>query len=255
MIAIDVLMYRSLDHIMEGITEATLVFGLLPNNQLNVIGVSWTLGVIFLFYMLFPFVVYLCWNKRRAAITFILSIALSLFCSFYFFTESFVLEGFVPRHNILYCSPWIFGGGCIYLNKDIVKGFVMQHRRVWLTGCIGLSVAWYFVPSGNSGADMLRNLILFLPWVMYAISVESKILSNKVTKYLSGISLELYLAQMVIFRTVEKTRGLYIFGCGWRSFVITWIVVLLGLILFIEGWKRIWSEILMRIFSKIKMEV
>ncbi len=60
LILIDVIMERSLDHVIQGLTEATLVFGLLPNNQPDVIGVCWTLGVIFLFYMLFPFVVYLC---------------------------------------------------------------------------------------------------------------------------------------------------------------------------------------------------
>lgn len=51
LIVIDIVMDRSLAHLIEGLTETTLVFGLLPNNQLDVIGVSWTLGVIFLFYI------------------------------------------------------------------------------------------------------------------------------------------------------------------------------------------------------------
>lgn len=55
LIIIDVLLEHSISHLIEGITEITLVFGLLPNNKLSVIGVGWTLGVIFLFYMLFPF--------------------------------------------------------------------------------------------------------------------------------------------------------------------------------------------------------
>ena len=117
LILIDIVIDRSLAHVIEGITEATLVFGLLPNNQLDVIGVCWTLGVIFLFYMLFPFVVYLCWTKRRAVKTFIVSIAISLFCSLYYFTDKFVVEGFAARHNILYCAPWIIGGYCIPLQE------------------------------------------------------------------------------------------------------------------------------------------
>ncbi len=111
LILLDILMERSLSHVIEGITEATLVFGLLPNNQPDVIGVCWTLGVIFLFYMLFPFIVYLCWSKKRAWITFGISIALSLFCSFYYFTDKFVIEGFTARHNFLYCAPFFVGGG------------------------------------------------------------------------------------------------------------------------------------------------
>lgn len=118
LILIDVIMDRSLGHLVQGLTEATLVFGLLPNNQPDVIGVCWTLGVIFLFYMLFPFVVYLCWNKRRAIKAFAASIVISLFCSAYFFTDQFVIEGFVARHNILYCAPWILGGGyCVPVQK------------------------------------------------------------------------------------------------------------------------------------------
>lgn len=239
LIVIDIVMDRSLDHIIEGFTEATLVFGLLPNNQPDVIGVSWTLGVIFLFYMLFPFVVYLCWNKRRAWITFGISIVLSLFCSFYYFTDKFVIEGFAARHNFLYCAPFFVGGGTAYLNREAIKGFVRRYRWAWLAGCVGLTTAWYFVPAGSSGIWMLKNLILFLPWLMYAISVDSKILSNKVMKYLSGISLELYLAQMVIFRVIEKVKCLYLFGHGWLSFVIVWVAVIVGLIVFIEVWKRV----------------
>ena len=239
LIVIDIVMERSLSHVIEGITEATLVFGLLPNNDPSVIGVSWTLGVIFLFYMLFPFVVYLCWTKRRAWITFGISIILSLFCSFYYFTNKFVIEGFAPRHNILYCAPWLIGGGLVYLYKDAISNFIQRFRWVWLVGCVCLSVAWYFIQT----EEMVNDLILFLPWLMYAISVESKILSNKVMKYLGGISLELYLAQMVIFRVIEKAHCLYLVGNGWVSFLLVWIVVILGLIAFIEVWKSIYGAV------------
>ena len=119
LIAIDVLIEHSLSHLLiEGLTELTLVFGLLPNNQPSVIGVCWTIGVIFLFYMLFPFVIYLCWNKRRAIKAFAGSVILSLFCSIYSFTDKFVIEGFVARHINLYCAPWILGGGyCVSLQE------------------------------------------------------------------------------------------------------------------------------------------
>ena len=249
LILIDVVMDRSFAHVVEGITEATLVFGLLPNNQPNVIGVSWTLGVIFLFYMMFPFVVYLCWNKRRAWITFGLSLVISLFCSFYYFTDKFVIEGFAARHNFLYCAPFFVGGGTAYLNRDAIKGFVQRYRWVWLTGCVGLTIIWYFVPGDNAGSMMLKNLVLFLPWLMYAISVDSKILSNKVMKYLSRISLELYLAQMVIFRVIEKAKCLYLFGHGWLSFLVVWIVVIVGLIVFIEVWKKAYKFVFRKIIN------
>lgn len=106
-----------------------------------------------------------------------------------------------------------------------------------------LDVIWHFVPGEVAGVDiyMLKNLVLYLPWLMYAISVDSKILSNKVMKYLSGISLELYLAQMVIFRVIEKVKCLYLFGHGWISFLAVWIAAVVGLVVFIEVWKRVYQ--------------
>ena len=245
LIIIDVILDRSLGHVLEGLTEATLVFGLLPNNQPDVIGVCWTLGVIFLFYMLFPFITYLCRNRKLALYTFFGSILLSMICSVYYFTDKFVISSFVPRHNFLYCAPWILGGACVFLFRNEIRAFIAKYRWAWLGGCVIIDVVWHLVPSEISGIDIcvLKNLALYLPWLMYAISIDSKILNNKAMKYLSGISLELYLAQMVIFRCIEKANCLYIFGNGWLSFLIVWIAVVVGLIIFIEVWKFIRTRI------------
>lgn len=110
LILIDLVLERSVAHVIEGLTEVTLVFGLLPNNNPSVIGVSWTLGVIFLFYMLFPFFVWLCWTKKRAWISLVVSLMLTLFCNLYFFRDSFVVGDFVPRHSFIYCAPFFVGG-------------------------------------------------------------------------------------------------------------------------------------------------
>jgi len=250
LIVIDILMDRSTIHIIEGITEVSLVFGLLPNNELSVIGVSWTLGVIFLFYMLFPFIVYLCWTKKRAWLTFVWSIVISLFCSLYYFTDKFVVEGFASRHNFLYCAPFFVGGGIVYQNREAIKSVLQRFKRIWLMICVCLTVVWYFVPSDDINSFMVKNLILFSSWLMYAISVDNIVLSNKAMKYLSGISLELYLAQMVIFRVIEKAHCLYLVGHGWTSFLIAWILVIGGLIAFIEIWKRLWAITRKKLFVR-----
>lgn len=239
LILIDLVMERSVAHVIEGLTEVTLVFGLLPNNNPSVIGVSWTLGVIFLFYMLFPFFVWLCWTKKRAWISLVVSLMLTLFCNLYFFRDSFVVSDFVPRHSFIYCAPFFVGGGIAYLNRASIKNFVLQHRWLCLSGCICLTVLWYMVPKELAGIEtfFVKNLVLFLAWLCYYISVNSKILSNRIMKYLSGISLEIYLAQMVIFRVIEKIKCLYLLGTGWISFISVWIAVVLGLIVFIEIYK------------------
>ena len=245
LIVIDVLMNRSFSHVIEGAAEMTLVFGLLPNNQPEVIGVCWTLGVIFLFYMLFPFVVYLCWTRRRAWLAFAASVILAVICSEYYFTDRYVTEGFAARHNILYCAPWILGGGLVYLNREAVKRFVSRFRWIWLAFCTALSVGWYFVPNGTTGV-LFKSLAVFIPWLMYAVSVNSRILSSRVMKYLGGISFEMYLAQMVVFRVVEKTKILYLGGHGWIGFAAAWLMTSAGLVVFIEAWRRIRALILKR---------
>lgn len=239
LILIDLVMERTITSLIEGVTEITLVFGLLPNNNLSVIGVSWTLGVIFLFYMLFPFFVYCCWTKRRAWIVLAASCLLNVLCSQYFFNDSFVVNNFVPRHSFIYCAPFFLGGGCVYLNREAIKHFVLRYR--WLCWSVGicLTVLWYFIPLEIAGINilMLKNLILFLLWICYYISVDSKIFCNKVMKYLSQISLEMYLAQMVIFRIIEKTDCLYLWGKGWISYITVLIMVIAGLIIFIEIYR------------------
>ena len=226
MLLLDILAERSFSYLIEGLTEATFVFGLLSNNQPDVIGVSWTIGVIFLFYMLFLFFVWLCWNQKRAWISFMISIILNIFCEIYYFTDKFVINSFAPRHSFLYCSPFFLGGGLVYMYRKEIKEFVSQRKRFCLVGCLGITGFHYlliqpWLRMDHTGPLML---LLYLPWLCYAISVDSRVLSNKVMKYLSGVSLELYLAQMVIFRVVEKTNCLYIFGKGWLSFISVFLL-------------------------------
>lgn len=131
-LAIYVMIERTLPSVIEALTESTLIFGLLPNNNLNVLAIGWTVGVIFLFYMLFPFIVFTCWTKARAWVTLGISIVLSLFCSEYFFSEAFVTN-FVPRHSFLYCSPFFVVGGYFTYTKNRSEAlFPGIDGRVWL---------------------------------------------------------------------------------------------------------------------------
>ena len=68
-------------------------------------------------------------------------------------------------------------------------------------------------------------------------------------KYLSSISMEMYLAQMVIFRVVEKFHLLYLVGNtgvgGWISFIFAFALTVWGLIVFIECYKivaKLWRQ-------------
>lgn len=64
--ALDFVFSPSKESLFEVFANLTLCQGLLPNAKISVIGVSWTLAVIFVFYMLFPFFCFLIGNKKRA---------------------------------------------------------------------------------------------------------------------------------------------------------------------------------------------
>jgi len=62
---VDFVISPSKSALYEVFANLTLCQGLLPNMNISVIGVSWTLAVIFVFYLLFPFFCFLLENKKR----------------------------------------------------------------------------------------------------------------------------------------------------------------------------------------------
>lgn len=227
---------HSLSGLIEALTQASLTFGLLPNITMELCGVAWTIGMIFLFYMLFPFFVFLCDSKKTALIAFGISIVLSVFCYSYFFTHYGNGE-FVSRKNFLYLAPYFMGGAVTYLFRDPIKRMISSHRIISLIACILITIGYYFIPGKIFGIHtvVLKNLLLFLPWLWYSISVKSYVLSNPVASFLSKISLELYLSQMLIFHVAEKFPGLHFAGDGWLSYILVCILVIAGDVIFVEA--------------------
>ena len=81
---LDFVISPSKESLFEVFVNLTLAQGLLPNANISVIGVSWTLSVIFVFYMLFPFFCFLIQNKRRAWEVAIIALIFNWLCSSYF---------------------------------------------------------------------------------------------------------------------------------------------------------------------------
>lgn len=64
LVFMDCMMNLSLNSVIEGIADITLVYALLPNASISVLGVGWFLGIVFLFYMIFPFYCFLMRSKK-----------------------------------------------------------------------------------------------------------------------------------------------------------------------------------------------
>lgn len=107
--------------------------------------------------------------------------------------------------------------------------------------CIAISAIWYTVPQQIGEVQLLtvKSLILFMLWLLYAIGAKSRLMGSRVMKYFGGISMEMYLAQMVVFRVIEKSGLLYILGYGWLSFSIVMVLEIGILVIAIEAWKII----------------
>ncbi len=222
--------------ISEAIANMTLTFGLYPNN-ISVIGVGWTLGVIFAFYMLFPFFVYLIWNKRRAWFSFGISIVLSYICGTYFQYPG------VNDANIGMWSCFFIAGGIVYLYKEHIKA-LLKDKKILAAVMVFLGL---FVTLLNideiGGFYYIKNLIGVTIALIGAISYDSKVLDNKITSFISNISFEIYLSHMFIFRIIEKSNILKFLTNSTLQFIIYVILTTIGAIVLSTVYKKIEMKI------------
>ncbi|WP_195222110.1 acyltransferase family protein [Faecalicoccus pleomorphus] len=216
LVLIDVLLSPSLNGIYEAFADLTLLFGFLPNaGNISVIGVGWFLGLIFVFYICFPFYCVLIKNKKRAWIAFFLSLIFNFVCSVYFG---------VGRTNVLYSSCYLIAGGLIYLYRTNIRSL---NQWILLAAVLFSVVLYYLI-----GANTLTCLLVSSSLLIYAISNRGGVLQNKFTAFISTISMEIYLSHMVIFRIVEKLGLQQVIGNGWLQYFLTLIIVIFGTVMF-----------------------
>lgn len=222
LVLLDVVLSPSVGALYEAFADLTLLFGFLPGaGNISVIGVGWFLGLIFVFYICFPFFCVLIKSKRRAWLVFGLSLAYNFVCINYFD---------VRGGNIIYNSCFFLLGGFIYLYREKI----LTWNRWIALAVIPVSIVVYYTIGNNT----ITKLIVSTALLIYAVisakgdGPKSYILENKVTKFISGISMEIYLSHMLIFRVIEKAGLNRMFGTGWVQYLITVILVLIGTVIF-----------------------
>lgn len=206
----------------------TLCFGLLPNANSTVIGVGWFIGAVFVFYLVFPFFCYLLSDKLRAWFAFGISFLYNVLCQVYFFDKTHVAKSFVPRTNFLYCAVFFLAGGLIYLYRDKIIAFAKKGQWLLAVLLVGAILGYY-----SLGSSVLKLLVTFSLILMCTLGMKhQKLLENELTHFLSGISMEIYLCHMVIFRVAEKLHLVHIAASQTVSYIVALIVTLLGAICF-----------------------
>lgn len=229
---LDLVISPSKSALYEVFANLTLCQGLLPNMNISVIGVSWTLAVIFVFYLFFPFFCFLLENKKRAWLALICCFFYNLICSKYFFNDDHISNkvavNFSPRTNFIYCAVYFMTGGIIFLYRKKLSEFALKFKVTTVVILIITTILYFVI-----GETTFTLLALFSIFLICCLGCkQSGILNNPITKFLSRICLEIYLCHMLIFRILEKTFLIHIFGKGLLAYVFTTVTVICGSVLF-----------------------
>lgn len=226
LIVIDLIFSFSFNSVFEALANISLTFGLFPND-IKVIGVGWFLGLVFAFYMIFPFFCVLIQNKKRAWMFFALSIGLNALCKYYFN---------VDRRNIVFSFCFFMLGGLLYLYREKISNFK------WY---ISLSILVVSIIVSILLKSNVYSWLLFSGALMiFAISDKSKLLNNKVTSFISGISLEIYLSHMAVFQLIKKLGLNKIIDNDVVQYIVTSLIVLIGAIVFSVVFKKAYAFLL-----------
>lgn len=152
---LDFVISPSKESLFEVFANLTLCQGLLPNANISVIGVSWTLAVIFLFYMLFPFFCFLIGNKKRAWVIAAIALVFNYLCGSYFNAG---------RTNIVYDAIYFIVGGLMFLYRKEISRFASKYKV--LAGAILLGAIVGYFSFGGSTLAMLAFCVAALIYTL-----------------------------------------------------------------------------------------
>lgn len=188
LVVIDLIMNFSWRSVAESIADVTLTFGLFPND-IEIVGVGWFLGLVFAFYLIFPFYCTLISSKGKARLSLVIAIILNLVLD---------LRFEVGSNNIIYSLCFFILGGIMYQYRG-----KLEKTAIYLTlPIVILSIVILYVIGKNTFTILLASGSM----LALAISNDNIILNNPFTKFISDISMEIYLSHMVIFRGMEKLK-------------------------------------------------
>ena len=74
--------------------------------------------------------------------------------------------------------------------------------------------------------------MLFAIWIICTLTLEGKILNNRFTRFVSSLSMEIYLSHMIIFRVIEKLNLLKITNLDILNYCIVSIITIVAVIIF-----------------------
>ena len=84
------------------------------------------------------------------------------------------------------------------------------------------SIIGYYLIGGNVYTWLLVSTVLLIQAILIGGGYSRSV------SFLSGISMEIYLCHMVMFRVIEKLHLNTMFGNGWFQYIVTVALVFIG---------------------------
>ena len=240
---LDLVMSPSVNQVCNLFANLTLCFNFIPNAHIPMIGVGWFLGLVFVFYLLFPFFVFMLNSKKRGWSSLVIALLFAGMCTVHSFNADIPVPK-IGRTNIIYTMPLFMTGGMIYLYRDKLKLDGIR-QYLFLAFCVVLTILFFAYPDVRKrgfGA-LVAEMLLFGSWLIYALGSKDLILNNRAVRFISGISMEVYLCHMVVFRVVERGHLERFIADADVLYVLTCTVVITGAVAFSWGFKKIEQKV------------
>lgn len=201
------------------IMSASLLSGLLPINQELIVWASWAVVIEWIFYLIFPIYVILVKNKYSLVISFFISLIIT--CSY----EKIIPIDVTNSHiNILRYLSYFFMGGILYklipYIKKIHKNRILDFMEI---PYIIVSIFVGIVLSNLLNRD-IAMLVTFSLFICGAIYGYSKIIDNKLTRFLGKISYSIYLLHMIVVQLLSKLGIIHYIAKYVNNFFLAFLI-------------------------------
>ena len=128
----------------------------------------------------------------------------------------------------MYDAIYFIAGGLVFLYRKELSEFASKHKAVAGAILLAATVAYFAL-----GGSTITLLFFCVAALVYTLGCNrGGVLVNPVAKFLGGISFEIYLCHMVIYRVLEKVNFVQLFGNGLLAYIFTAVAVICGSVVF-----------------------
>lgn len=165
-----------------------------------------------------PVFLFLLGNKKRTWGVAIAALVFNFLCSSYFN---------VGRTNIVYDAIYFVTGGLFFHYRKELAEFARKYKVIDYAILLASTISYFVL-----GFSTFTMLFFCVAVMTYTLGCSVGVLINPVAKFFGGISFEIYLCHMVIYRVLEKLHLIHLFGDGMLAYVFTAVAVICGSVVF-----------------------